>query len=147
MTPAYATKLSLIAKNPSVGAQKIDGLPLETYGIVSVSFSLQDNLRRVWFFEKTFLLANISMEVVLEMPFLFFSNIDVEFAELKKLIWRSYMAAEALPTTNRVELISKKKFAKTVLDENFETFVVHVAVLEAITLIHPSRTAQIAALW
>ncbi len=40
MTPAYATKLGLTTRKTSVGAQKIDGSPLETYGMVTASFSL-----------------------------------------------------------------------------------------------------------
>ncbi len=85
------------------------------------------------------------MEVVLGMPFLFLSNADVEFAELGKLTWRIYTAAEALPTTSRVKLINKREFARAALDKNLETFVVHVSALEAMT-IHPSRVVQIAAL-
>ena len=82
------------------------------------------------------------------MPFLILSNADIQFAE-KELTWRSYTAAEALPTTKRVELIDKKEFAKAALDEKSETFVVHVAALEAPLAemaIHPSQAAQILAL-
>ncbi len=85
------------------------------------------------------------MEVVQGMPFLSLSNADVEFAEQGKLTWRSYTAAEALPTTSRVKLIDKREFAKAVLDENSETFVVHVAALELPTAmpIHPFRAPQV----
>ncbi len=91
------------------------------------------------------MLTDTSMEVVLGMPFLFFSNADVEFAEQEKLTWRSYTAAEALPTTSRVELINKRGFAKAALDGNSETLVVHVAALELSTAmpIHPSRVPQV----
>ncbi len=85
MTPAYATKLGLTTQKTSVKAQKIHGLPLETYGMASARFSIQDSLGRVWFFEETFLLADISMEVVLEIPFLFLSNANIKFVELGKL--------------------------------------------------------------
>lgn len=51
----------------------------------------------------------------------------------------SYTAAKALPTTKQGEFIDKNKFANEVLDENFEIFVIHVAVLEAIKMrIYPS---------
>ncbi len=40
MTPAYAIKLDRTAWKTSVWAQKIDGSPLETYGMVTASFSL-----------------------------------------------------------------------------------------------------------
>ena len=81
------------------------------------------------------------MEVILKMPFLSFSNINVKFAELEKLIWRTYIAAEALLTTNRIELINNKEFAKAALDKNFKTFVIHVAILEVSTTmpIYPSK--------
>lgn len=43
-----------------------------------------------------------------------------------------------------MELINKKEFAKPMLDENSETFVVHVAALEAPEIaIHPSQIAKI----
>lgn len=71
------------------------------------------------------------MEVVLGMSFFSLSNAEVEFAKLEKLTWRSYNIAEALSTTSQVELIDKREFAKAVLDKNFETFIVHIAALEA----------------
>ena len=64
------------------------------------------------------------------MLFLFFNNAEIEIAELKKLTWKIYTTAETLPTTSWVELINERKFAKVALDENSETFVVHVAVLK-----------------
>ncbi len=76
MTSAYATKLDFIAQKISIGAQKIDGSQLETYGIVSASFFLLDSLENARFLEETFLLADIMMEVILGMPFLVLSNTD-----------------------------------------------------------------------
>ena len=92
-------------------------------------------------------MADISAEIVLGMPFLTFSNADVQFVE-KELTWRSYTTVKALSTTKRVELINKKEFAKAALDENSETFVVHVASLNLAPApgIHPDRAAQIASL-
>lgn len=88
------------------------------------------------------------MEVVLGMPFFTLSNADIQFAE-KEIIWRFYTTKEDLFTTQRVELIHKKEFARAALDEEFKTFVVHVAALGASLVgmtIHPLQTAQIAAL-
>lgn len=68
--------------------------------MTSARFSLQNSQRKVQFFEETFLLTNTSMEVVVEKYFLAFSNIDVEFIELRKLTWRSYIVAKDLPTTS-----------------------------------------------
>ena len=50
-----------------------------------------------------------------------------------------------------MELIDKNEFAKAALDKESETFVVHVAALEALLgsakkTIHPTRVAQIAVL-
>ncbi len=88
------------------------------------------------------MLANTSIKVVLKKLFLSISNADVEFAELRKVTWRSYTTAKALSTISLVELIGKREFAKAALDENSETFVVHVLALETIT-IHSSQAAQI----
>ncbi len=114
--------------------------------MASAGFSLQDSLRKVRFFEKTFLLADICIEVVLGMPFLSLSNADFQFGT-GELTWRSYTFAEALPTASRVELIDKHEFAKAALGENSETFVVHIAALEApepAMSIHHSRAPRLA---
>ncbi len=114
--------------------------------MVTASFSLQDSLEKVQFFEETFLLADTSMEIVLVMLFLALSNADFQFGAEKR-IWRSYTTAEALSTISRIKLIDKKEFAKAALNENSETFVVHVSALDvAEPSIHPFRAAQIAAL-
>ena len=61
----------------NVGAQEIDGFSLATYSMVIASFQVFDMLSRSEFFQKTLLLANISMKVVLGILFLTFSNADV----------------------------------------------------------------------
>ncbi len=83
MTPAYTAELGLTTRKTSVGAQKIDGSPLETYNMVSASFSLQESLGRFRFFEETFLIADISLEVVLGMPFLALKNANFQFSREK----------------------------------------------------------------
>lgn len=100
MTPTYVTKLSFTTEKTSIKAQKIDGLVLKIYGMVWVKFLIQDSSRRVWFFEETFILADTSMEIILKMPFLFLNNVNVEFAESRKLIWRFYIVADTLSTSN-----------------------------------------------
>ena len=77
MTPAYASRLGLRVHRTNIGAQKIDGSTLETFGMVLASFQVEDKLRRIRFFQETFLLADISAEIVLGMPFLTLSNADV----------------------------------------------------------------------
>ncbi|MCJ1349417.1 hypothetical protein MMC31_007657 [Peltigera leucophlebia] len=77
MAPAYAKKLGLRIRKTDVGAQKIDGSALETYGMVIAGFQVQDKLGRARFFQETFLVTDTSMEVVFGMPFLTLSNADV----------------------------------------------------------------------
>lgn len=79
MHPAYAKKLGLVVRKTDVGAQKIDGTTLETFGMVIAAFSVHDRAEKVRFFEETFLLVEISMDVALGMPFLNLSNADVHF--------------------------------------------------------------------
>ena len=147
MSSAYAKKLGLRIRPTNVGAQKIDRSHLDTFGIVIAGFSLQDKLGKVRFFQETFLVADTRMEVVLGMPFLTVSSANLRFAE-KELVWRAYSAVEALPTTQRVEIIGKKEFATVALDEEDETFVVHMAAtsVRAASNVYPSQQAQIASL-
>ncbi len=74
--------------------------------IVSI-FSVSDKDGRERFFEKSFLLANDKLDLVLGMPFLIMSNADVDF-QARDLQWRSYTTGEVLVTTRQVELIGKK---------------------------------------
>ena len=68
-------------KGPTnVRAQKIDGSILETFGMVLASFQMEDKLKRAQFFQETFLLADLSIKMVLWMSFLTFSNANVQFA-------------------------------------------------------------------
>ena len=51
--------------------------------MVVAAFSVTDNANQVRFFEKTFRMANISPEVVLEMLFLTLNGADVNFLGLE----------------------------------------------------------------
>lgn len=130
MTSIYAVKLDLTIRKNNIEAQKIDGLLLKTHGMVSMIFSLRDNLERIRFFEETFLLADTSIEIVLRISFLFLSNVDIKFEKLGNLIWRSYNNIEALATISWVKLIDKGEFAKTAVDENTKNFVIHIIALK-----------------
>lgn len=78
------------------------------------------------------------MQVVLEMLFQGFSNVDIEFTKLEKLTWRFYTTAKALLPTNRVKLIDRREFVKAILDKYLETFMIYVVSLETEILIYPS---------
>ena len=83
MHPAFAERLSLVVQTTNVGAQKIDGTTLKTYRIVVAAFSVTDQPNRIRFFEQTFLIANVSPDVVHGMPFLTLSGTDVDFPKKK----------------------------------------------------------------
>ena len=77
MIPAYVLNLNIKVYYINVGAQKIDGPITDTFGIVSASSQVEDKLKRARFFQETFLLADISVEMVLNMLLFTFSNIDI----------------------------------------------------------------------
>ena len=140
ITPAYAAHLRLKVRVTDVGAQKLDRSSLATYNMVISAFQIVDKLGRSQFFQNTFLLANISMEVVLGMLFLILNNVDIQFAE-KKLTWRTYTTKKSFPTTCQVEIMNGKKFAKVVFDENVEAFLVYASSLQSRMTIHLATKA------
>ena len=103
---------------------------LDTFGIVVVAFSVTDKTNRVKFFEETFLVANVSPEVVLGMLFLTLSGANVDFLGWE-LRWRTYTTVKAFPTTKCVELVGKKEFVAATLHPENETFIVYVASLSS----------------
>ena len=128
--PTFAKQLGFLVRPTDIGAQKINSTTLDIYGMVVAAFSIVDKANRVRFFEKTFLMVNVSPEVVLGMLFLTLSGADVDFLG-RELRWRTYTTKEALPTIRRVELMGKKEFAAVTLDPGHETFVVHVVSLSS----------------
>ena len=83
LTLAYVAHLSLKVRVTNVGAWKIDRSSLATYSMVIAAFQVINKLSRSWFFPKTFLLADMSIKVVLGIRFFILSNVDVQFAEKK----------------------------------------------------------------
>ena len=78
--PIFTKQLGFLIRLTDVEVQKIDSIMLDTHEIVVVVFSVVDKANRVRFFEKTFLVANVSLEVVFGMSFLTLSNADVDFS-------------------------------------------------------------------
>ena len=141
MSPAYIKKLGLKTRKTNVGAQKIDGSALETFGIVIADFQVENKGGRPRFFQETFLVADTQFEMVLGMFFLKISSADMSFGE-EKLMWKSYTTNKALPTTKRVQLINPKEFVIAVLDADSENFVVYVVIQEQEKMaIDPNRKA------
>ena len=78
------------------------------------------------------------------MPFLIFSNADIQFLE-KELTWRTYTTKDALPRTRWLELLNKN-IAKVMFDEIVEAFVVHVTSLNLKITVNLARKTKIALL-
>lgn len=149
MTSVSAFKLDLTMRQTNTRAQKIDNFTLETFEIVLASFWVGDKLKRVRFFQDIFLLTDINIKVVLGILFLTFRNPNIYFAK-KKLIQIFYTKAKASPNIKQIELIHRKEFAKIVLDENVEAFIVQMTSLNLRKLkmsIHPPRKTQITLLF
>ena len=85
MHPVFAERLGLVVWATNVGTQKIDGTTFETYGIVVAAFSVTDQVDKIKFFEETFLVANVSPDVIFGIPFLTLSDASVDFP--KKELW------------------------------------------------------------
>ena len=79
----FAKELDLFIRPIDVGVQKIDSTTLDIYGMVVVAFSVKNKANQVRFLEETFLVANVSPEIVLEMLFLILSGGNVDFSEYK----------------------------------------------------------------
>ena len=152
--PAFAKELGFPIRPTDVGVQKIDGTTLETYGMVVAAFLVEDKANRVRFFKETFLVANISPELVFVISFLTLRGVDIIFFG-RELWWKTYTTKKALSTTRRVELVGKKKFAAAALDPEHETYVIHVKLVSSDALlnssplelnIHPSCRPQVSGL-
>lgn len=74
-------KYGLKVQDINIRASKIDDSTLQISRIVLASFQLENKLRKAQFFRKPFLLADINIQVILEMSFLTFSNIDILFSK------------------------------------------------------------------
>lgn len=146
ITLTYIAKLGFVIQKINVSTHKIDNSALVIYKIVFADFSVQDKFGKIQFLEKTLLLADISIDMILRILFLTLLNTDVLFVE-KKLEQKSFITAEALPIIKKVKLINKQEFAIIALDEDVKTFVIYIANLSATltTLaiqVHPSQQAQ-----
>lgn len=83
ISPTFAKNLGLWVWRIEIGAQKNDGSSPKTFEIVRASFSIDNKSIRSSFFEETFLIANININIVLIMFFLILSNLQINFLEQK----------------------------------------------------------------
>lgn len=79
MNQAFAFKISLKIYKTNIRAQKIDKITLKTNEIIVFIFFLFNKDRYIRFFEYINLLANVSLDTVLEILFLIISNVDIDF--------------------------------------------------------------------
>ena len=113
---------------------------------------MKNKVNRVKFFKKTFLVANVSPEVVFRMLFLILNKANIDFL-VRKLWWKTYTTKKAFLTTKRIKLMGNKEFAVVALDPEHMTFVVHVWSVSSVALlsfsslnIYRFHTTQIAGL-
>lgn len=75
----FTKKLDLKTRAMDIGAQKINNSKLDIFGIVIASFQIKNKKERSQFFEETFFLADISMNIALRIFFLTLSNVEINF--------------------------------------------------------------------
>ena len=80
MHPSFAKQLGLPIRLTDIGGQKIDGTTLDSHGMVVAAILVVDKANQVRFFEETFMVANVSPEVVFGMLFLTLSGADIDFS-------------------------------------------------------------------
>lgn len=85
------------------------------------------------FFEKTFVLADVSINVALEILFLILSNTKINFIDCK-LNSRLYTIIKTLLITKEVVLVKIKEFAVATLDLDDKTFIAHISSLASSNL-------------
>ena len=100
--------------------------------MVIAAFLVTDKANQVKFFQETFLVANVSLKIVLRMLFFTLNDANVDFLD-QELRLKTYITKEAFLTTRRIELIDKKEFAAIALGSAYETYIVHVGSVSSIT--------------
>lgn len=82
MTQRYALKLGLKVYQTNFEAYKIVDFISKIFEMVLISFQVKNKLQKARFIHKMFLLAHISVKIILEKFFLNFNNANIQF--LKK---------------------------------------------------------------
>ena len=127
---------------------------METFRMIVTAFLVIGKANQMRFFEETFLVASMSLKVVLGILFLTLSNANVDFLDWD-LRWRSYTTNRALLTIKHIKLVGKKKFVTVALNLEHETYVVHVGSVSSIASpsfsplkfdVQPFRRPQISSL-
>lgn len=100
MNFGYNKKLGFKVQKINIRAQKVNSSILKIFEIVSADFQVENKENRPKFFQKTFLIANIKFEVILEILFLKICKADMLLGE-EKFIWEYYTINKVLFTTKQ----------------------------------------------
>ena len=103
---------------------------------------MDNKKRRSGFFEKIFLLDDISIDIALGISFFTLNNVKINFIGYY-IYLKIYTIAKILLTIKQVELIRKKKFATVAFDLKDEIFILYIAFINQDSDVHPSWTTQI----
>ena len=79
----FAKKLGFFIRPTDVEVQKIDNTTLDIYKMIVVAFLMTDKANQVKFFEKIFLVANVSPKVVFGILFFILSSANIDFLDQK----------------------------------------------------------------
>lgn len=147
MQSSFKKKLDLCICKINVNTQKINSSRLQIYGIVLGLFWVDKKDGKPHFFEETFLLADISIDIAFKISFFTLNNIVVNFNN-QELKWSLYITAKALFTIKQIEMVGRKEFVVIVLNLENDIFVVYILSLTIsdMSKIHPFCRAQIASL-
>lgn len=77
----FDKELGLLINPTNVEAQKINGIILNTYGIIVAAFSMINKVYQIRNFKKIFLVANVSLKIVFRIFFLTLSNAYIDFLD------------------------------------------------------------------
>lgn len=111
--------------------------------IVSI-FSVSDKNGKEKFFEKSFFLTDVNLDIVLGQFLLTMSNTKIDF-QARDLQWRFYTIGNILSTPRRVELIGRKEFKVITLNPKHEALIVYImaCIRDSDAEINLSKRAQI----
>ena len=79
MSQIFASQLGLKIWNTNIGAWKIADTIFETYKMVISTFTMLNKDGRERFFEKSFSLADVKLDVMLGIFFFVMNNTDIDF--------------------------------------------------------------------
>ena len=83
MHPTFIEKLGLTVQSTNISIKKIDSTIFKIYRMVVMIFSVIEQANKIKFFKETFLVVNISLNVVFEMPFFILNGTNINFSKRK----------------------------------------------------------------